>query len=328
MLLFTSLVILCASLVLREIRRGRGLRFRTLAVFLMFGAASGAALAGKHTSALAVIPAYLAVLMHIAFAHGGGSPEELRETRIRLGFHWLGSGLLGLSVFYILMPVWWCYPLHWLLLLCLSAACFLFGLPGTGGWTWIFRGIPIIAIAGISVAAPEAWAGTYRPILQIAQARAELTEVHETLGLELTTVSSRFGEMAAQLLYAKTQYYESLDWDGLEEEQTQIRIYEESHLDGRGGGTFWGIVVLTLAAGGLWAVLYRRHGWEAVILILWFAAPAAALLAVNTLAWQRYYIILIAPWSVLAGFAALPLAGLNIPGRIRAAIARLRENRP
>jgi hypothetical protein len=317
MLFFTPLVILCASFVIRELLRGRVRRFRILAVWLILGTASGAALAGKHTSALVIIPAYLAVFIQILYAPGEGSPEEMRKTRIRLVFQWLGSGLLGLSVFYILTPVWWCFPLHWLLLLCISAACFAFGLPGRGWRAWIFRSIPIVAAAWISLAAPEAWAATYQPILHIARARAQLTEVHETLGLELASGSSRFGEMEAQLLYAKTQYYECLEWDDLEQEQAQIRDYEDVLLDGRGGGTAWGTVGLALAAGGFWTVFRRRRPGEAVLLLVWFAVPAVILLAVNTLAWQRYYIILIAPWSVLAGFAALPLASLDVPGRIR-----------
>jgi 4-amino-4-deoxy-L-arabinose transferase-like glycosyltransferase len=325
MLLFTSLTVLCAAFVLRELHNGAARWRRTAAAFVLLGLASGAALASKHTSALAVAPAYLAVLIGILSAAAEGSPGQRRAARIRWFFTWLGSGLLGLAVFYILMPVWWCYPLHWLLLLCLSAACFLFGLPGGGRRAWILRAVPLAAAAGISLAVPDAVAGTYRPILQISRARAELTEIHEMLGPDLPSFASRIKEMADQLLFAKTQYYESLVWDNLEEEQSQIQAYEEAHLDGRGGGTAWGIVVSALAAGGLWAVVSRRRGWEAVLLLLWFAVPAATLLAVNTLAWQRYYLILIAPWSVLAGFAALPLGSLNAAGCIRAFFFRRRR---
>ncbi len=322
MLLFTALVILCALFVIRELRERAPRWYRLAGAHVLLGLASGFALAGKHTAALVVVPAYLAVLILTASAGVKGSPEEKRIARIRTGFQWLGSGLLGLSVFYILMPVWWCYPLHWLLLLCLAAVCFLFGLP-LGGWRgWILRAVPIAALAGISASVPRVWVGTYQPILLIAEEREELTRVHETLGMELPTVSSRIGEMADQLLFAKTQYYESLLWDGLEEEQSQIRIYEESHLDGRGGRTVWGIGVLALAFVGLWTALSRRRGGEAVLLLLWFIVPAVILLIINALAWQRYYLILIAPWSVLAGFAAMPPASPEAPGRVRNFLAR------
>lgn len=317
MLLFTALAILCALSVIREVRQRIPRWYRLAGAQALLGMAAGFALAGKHTSALVVAPAYLAVGILILTAGREGSPGEQRTARIRMCCQWLGSGLLGLSVFYILMPVWWCYPLHWLLLLCLSAACFLIGLP-LGGWRgWILRALPIAALAGATVSVPRVWAGTYQPILRIADERAELTRIHETLGMELPTVSSRIAEMAGQLLFAKTQYYESLLWDGLEEEQSQIRVYEESHLDGRGGGTAWGIIVLALAFVGLWTVLTRRRGGEAVLLLLWFGVPAVVLLIINTLAWQKYYLVLIAPWSVLAGLAAAPLTSPDAVGRIR-----------
>ena len=51
--------------------------------------------------------------------------------------------------------------------------------------------------------------------------------------------------MANQLLFAKTEY-----WAAFPESLAQIRFYEDNHLDGRHGGTVWGIVVLVLVAGG------------------------------------------------------------------------------
>jgi hypothetical protein len=50
---------------------------------------------------------------------------------------------------------------------------------------------------------------------------------------------------------------------------------------------------------------------------MWLVVPAVILLMTNPLAWQRYYIILIAPWSVLAGFAVVPLTSSGIHGSIR-----------
>jgi hypothetical protein len=141
----------------------------------------------------------------------------------------------------------------------------------------------------------------------------------------MSTAESRIGEMADQLLFAKTQYYESHLWDGLEEEQTQIRVYEDARLDGRGGGTVWGIVVLVLVLGGLWVALFRRRGWETLLLMLWLAVPAAILLLTNPLPFQRYYIVLIAPWSVLAGFSAVPITSPDFLGSVRKFLVRRRS---
>jgi len=322
MLLSTSLVVLCGLYVVRILREAASCSHRIAGGFALLGLASGFALASKHTSALIIVPVYLAGPILLFSSGKGLAPEERRHLRVRCVFGWLGSGLLGIAVFYLLMPVWWFYPLHWLILLCLSAACFAVCLLYPRRRAWMLGAVPLAVSVGISFFIPRAWAGIYQPIRIIAQTRAELIKVHETLGMELPTFASRIGELADQLLFAETQYYESLAWDGLEEEQLQIRIYEDSRLDGRGGGTAWGIVVSVLAVIGLWTLLLQRRGWEGFFLFLWLSAPAAILLMVNSLAWQRYYLILIAPWSVLAGFAAAPLTSPTFLGSIRRFLMR------
>ena len=80
--------------------------------------------------------------------------------------------------------------------------------------------------------------------------------------------------------------------------------------------------MLVLVVGGLWVTLVRRRGWETLFLMLWLAVPAAILLIVNSLPWQRYYIMLIAPWSVLAGFAAVPITSSDFLGSVRKFLVR------
>jgi 4-amino-4-deoxy-L-arabinose transferase-like glycosyltransferase len=317
LLLFTSLVVLGTLYILRLIREEK-LRWRRIILgYGLLGLASGLALASKHTSALVIAPAFFVIFILLWFAGRELEPREKTAVHFRLLFGLLGSGLLGLSVFYVLMPVWWLYRFHWIILLCLSAVCFTIGLPKPGWRIWITRTISIAGLLLITVFAPQTWNGIYQPIGIMLQIRADIMFAQQSLGRDMPTVESRIGEMADQLLFAKTQYYESHFWDGLEEEQTQIRVYEGSRLDGCGGGTVWGIVVLVLVVGGLWATLFRRCGWETLLLMLWLAVPAAILLITNPLPFQRYYIVLIAPWSVLAGFAAVPLTSSDFPGSIR-----------
>ncbi|MGD0806184.1 MAG: phospholipid carrier-dependent glycosyltransferase [Anaerolineales bacterium] len=317
LLLFTSLVVFGTLYILRLIREEKLRWRRIIPGFGLFGLASGLALASKHTSALVIAPAFFAIFILLWFAGGELESREKTAVHFRLLFGLLGSGLLGLSVFYILMPVWWLYPFNWLVLLCLSAVCFTIGLPKPGWGIWIARTISIAGVLLISVFAAQAWNGIYQPIGTMLQIRAEIMFAQQALGRDMSTAESRIGEMADQLLFAKTQYYESHTWDGLEEEQTQIRVYEDAHLDGRGGGMGWGIVVLVLVVGGLWVTLFRRRGWETLLLLSWLAVPAAILLLTNPLPFQRYYIVLIAPWSVLAGFAAVPFTTSDFLGSVR-----------
>jgi hypothetical protein len=235
----------------------------------------------------------------------------------RLLFGLFGSGLLGLSVFYIFSPVWWFFPFQWLILLCLSAICFTIAQSRPGWRIWIAPMISVMGLLLITAFIPRAWNGIYQPIRIMLQSRASMMYAQQTLEKDLPTFGFRVREMADQLLYAKTQYFETPFWDALEEEQMQIRVYEQKHLDGRGGGMVWGIVVLILAVVGLGVNLSRWRRWETLLLGLWLAVPAVILLITNPLAWQRYYIILIAPWSVLAGFAVVPLTASGITGNFR-----------
>jgi len=323
MLLFTSLVVYAGLLLAREMRSGAPRRGMILLGYCLLGVFSGCALASKHTSALILAPVFLALAFHIARSPGGERlPQENRATRLRLLAGLSGSGLLGLSVFYLLMPVWWSFPLHWLMLLALSAFCFSIMIAGAGWKGRILRALPAAAVIGLTLARPDAWISICQPVRIIIAERAALTRVHNSLGLDLPTFGSRLGEMADQMLSARTQYYESLVWDTLEAEQSQIRAYEAAFLDGRGGGMAWGVILAALAVIGSAALVWQRRGWEGLFLALWLGVPALGLLIVNTLAWQRYYLILIAPWSVLAGFAGVPLTSPELWKRVRTLVAK------
>jgi hypothetical protein len=168
----------------------------------------------------------------------------------------------------------------------------------------------------------RAWIGIYQPVPPIIRAREDLICALQPCGEDLPTLESRIREMVDQLLLAGTQYYESPAWAGLIEERSRIQLYETGHWDGRGGGIIWGIVLAVLIAIGLGVTLARWRRWETLLLGLWLAVPAAILLITNPLPFQRYYIVLIAPWSVLAGFAALPITSSDFLGSVRKFLMR------
>ena len=304
LLLFTSLVVLCTLYILRLMREGKPRWRRILLGYGLLGFASGLGLAGKQNSALIIVPAFLALFIFLWFAGRELEPREKKAARFHLLFGLVGSGLLAFSVFYILMPIWWLYPFNWLVLLCLSAVCFTIGLPKPGWWIWIARTISVAILLLITVFVPRGLSGIYRPIRMMVQARLNLISSAESPGQNLMTFDSRIVEMTDQLLFAKSGYT------------------DDYHLDGRNGGTVWGIVVLVLVAGGLWVTLAARRGWETLFLMLWLIVPAVILLITNSLPWPRYYIMLIAPWSVLAGFAAVPVTSSYSLGSVRKFLRR------
>jgi hypothetical protein len=318
MLLFTSLVVLCALYLVRAMRREnpnwRGINLGWIGL----GLAGGLAFACKHTSILVIAPVYIGIFILIWFTGRELESRPKAALHFRLVSGLLGSGALVLSVFYIFTPIWWFYRYHWLILLCLSTLAFLAGNANPGRWIKLFGIIPVVFLLVITLAFPQAWSGVFQPLQIIVEARSNaLRDGEEMAGRPLARVKTRIRVMAEQLLFAKAQYSEAYSWDGLAEKEAQIRIYEDARLDGRGGGPAWGVVMFLLIAGGFGGAFLRRREWEMMILFLWLVIPTVIILVTNPLIWQRYYLILIAPWSVLAGFAAVPLSSSEFRKRVR-----------
>jgi 4-amino-4-deoxy-L-arabinose transferase-like glycosyltransferase len=323
MLFFSSLVILLGLFMARELRATIPRWRRLMGGFVLLGFTCGFALASKHTSALIIVPVFLMLFLFCWVSRGRWLTEENGNVFLRLLAFWLGAGFLGLAVFYVLMPAWWSFGLHWLLLFSFSLLCFLLGLAGTGWKRQALRIVPILTVILITALAPRSWSGVYCPIQISLEAREVLTRELLSNGKVLPTTSARIHEMARQLLVADAQYYESYQWDNQPGEQDQIRIYENAWLDGRGGGKVWGTAMFLLIVGGVLVVLTIRRGWEAWFLLLWAAVPTGIILITNLLAWQRYYLVLIAPWSVLAGFGVMPLVSAEFRQSIRRFTAKI-----
>jgi hypothetical protein len=323
MLLFTALVVFCALDVIKAMNaenpRGRGLTLGWLGL----GLTGGLAFASKHTSILVIAPVYAGIFILLWFTGRGWEPRQRAALHFRLLSGLIGSGLLCLSIFYIFTPVWWFFEFHWLILLCLSTLGFLAGNAAPGRQIWIFGLVPVAMLLVITLMFPKAWSGVVQPLQISLQARSDaLRDREEEAGRPLARVKTRFRVMAEQLLFAKAQFSEAYSWDGMAEKEAQIRIYEDARLDGRSGGPVWGAVMFLLIAGGSWVAFLRRREWEICILLLWLVVPAAIILMTNPLIWQRYYLILIPPWSVLAGFAAVLLTSPEFWRPIRMGFAK------
>jgi hypothetical protein len=305
MLLFSSLTVVCAWYAVKEFLSAVPRWRRISLAYGLLGLTGGLAVAAKHTSVLVLGAMYLALF---ALLWKPGRELESRARwflRLHLLAGLLGSGLLSMAVFYLLNPVWWAYAGQWVILLCLSGLFFIAAFPVSGRWIWGARALSVAALAAATLIFPSGWTGIYQPIRFIVAARNELMRQYEGYGGALTTPASRLRELGDQLLTAQTQYYESYFWNFLGDEQSEIRTYEAAGLNGRGGGTVWGIFIFVLAAAGAIAVVFRRRRWETWIFLFWLVLSVGAILATNLIPWQRYYLILIPPWSVLGGFAAV-----------------------
>lgn len=263
------------------------------------GVAGGLALASKHSSFLVIAPSLLAVLfaplLHRGAPRDGGTQFDWRHICAATG-----SGVVVLLVFYLLMPAWW----SWARLAVLTGlAGFLLSL----GWEqnkWlvrVLRGLAVLSVAGVALLCPNV--------------SSELMELPRTvIGLRLAIIAAQARSVGAlhgieqrlvfllkQALLAQPQYFEVSAWGEIRPIAAQIANYERAGLAGRGGGPVWAGVLSTLLAAGIWALAIRRFEGRIFLVVVWLSLPAIALLASNTVPWQRYYLVLKQPLAVFCG---------------------------
>ncbi len=129
------------------------------------------------------------------------------------------------------------------------------------------------------------------------------------------SLADRISGFVTQTFGATPQYYEVPTWSGYIDDQ--IARYDGSWLAGRGGGWAWGLVIGALVVVGVVALWMYAARCVRAFVLAWGGCSALALLTLTPLEWQRYYLPLQLPLSVIAGAglalilrkAALPLIG-------------------
>lgn len=120
----------------------------------------------------------------------------------------------------------------------------------------------------------------------------------------------RLAGLFRQTFIVRPQYYEDPAWAGYI--ANQITTYEATRWKGIsvGGSTLGGLIVLTLTALGAWALARdaSRPIETRLVLGAWLLAVAGAIITLNPLEWQRYYIPLYPVVGILASLGILWLA--------------------
>ena len=278
---------------------------------IALGAASGLALAAKHSAAVVVAAVLLAGLA-APWLRGHSARHTLPVHFASLA----GVALIAVAVFTLLVPVWWSLP-RTLALTGLAALAFALRETRTRR-TWRLSATAAALIAGAWLARPALPAETLALSSGLLEARRSLIERQISTFAGDDSARRRVTLLLREAFVAGPQYFEDPAWARFPEIQAQIEAYERSPWRGRGGGLAWGIPLAALAASGGAAAWRRRRDPALVLLAAWLALPAFALLA-NPLPWQRYYLVLHAPLAVLAGLGAA--------GWLRAASASMRSSR-
>jgi 4-amino-4-deoxy-L-arabinose transferase-like glycosyltransferase len=116
-----------------------------------------------------------------------------------------------------------------------------------------------------------------------------------------TTIPQRIEGILTQPFIAAPVHYEASFWANAAPVTAQIQRYMNSPLSGLQFGFLIGIPLTILSGIGLLLTFRQRRLWG---LLVWTLITVASLL-VNPLPWQRYYLPLIPPMTILVGIGFL-----------------------
>jgi 4-amino-4-deoxy-L-arabinose transferase-like glycosyltransferase len=318
-LLFSTLLVILVAIQVIRVQARPAITWRRLgAWYLGLGAVSGFAVASKHSSATIIAAAFLTI---------GALPWlRMRENKafnkvfLRRHYFTLVAAVLVMALVAImLMPMWGSVP-EFIILLGLIVLTLMIGFERSKA----AQRALIAALVVTLVIFPMAWITIIAAPVGVTIARAYLMRGQAETNYHQDTVRERIENLIDQSFFAPTQYFENPIWANFEPIRVQIAAYENAHLDGRGGGVGWGLLLMALDGLGAWWLYVRRQQGINLLILGWLAIPAVSLL-ISPLAWQRYYILLIAPLSLVAGMGTLALLSLI---RSRTAIIRVRNAAP
>jgi 4-amino-4-deoxy-L-arabinose transferase-like glycosyltransferase len=302
-----GLMLLCTTLLAwvtwRAVRAQArpGAEESSAAWLLALAAVSGLALAAKHSTAVVIAAALLAVLCAPWLRRRAAGSRLPRGHLASL----VGVAFGALAVFSLLTPVWWSPP-RTLALAGLAGLAFGLRAAWRSRRAWLWRGTALTLIAAAWLARPELPRDAIVLPSQLLEARRHLLERQVASFAGDDSALRRVTTLLHEAFVAEPQYFEDPAWADVPEIQAQIEAYRASALSGRSGGLPWGVPLAALCAAGALAAWRRRREPEIVLLALWLALPALALLA-NPLPWQRYYLVIHPPLAVLVGLGAASL---------------------
>jgi hypothetical protein len=160
-------------------------------------------------------------------------------------------------------------------------------------------GVSALAAAVFFAANPAWWSAPFRVPEKVIEHRQILLE-RQVQGLGgYESASERLLGYGAWTFFSPPQYFEFPGWEGQIGEQ--IDAYDRSFFSGHSGDSVTAGVVILLVLVGI-ASLVRDWRRSSAWVLLWvFASLSLALIVLNPIPWQRYYLPLRPLLAILAG---------------------------
>lgn len=295
--LFLIITLYLASSVLKTLKSRR----LPISMYVFLGLASGLTLATKQDT----VPMLMAIYLALALA-----PVLRKETGqiILSNVFYLGaSTALAFASFLILMPIFWGW---WETAFVLAGfATLLFQIPA---WD-VSKAAKPLALAGcvliiwMTAVSPTLWYRFYIPFSKMTEVRKWTMErqVEYLISNNLfyfNTIENKASFFLASIMKSGATYMEvkAFDIDPINE---QIAIYETSYLEGRIETPIFDLLIAILFFIGAFA-LFRRWSLESLLIFSMLFITGVVLFILVPLPWQRYFLIMQIPYSLIAGAGA------------------------
>lgn len=291
---FLILTILVAAFILQGLQATK-MRWVQYAVL---GIASGLTLSAKQDTAPALVAIYLAIGL-TPFLHKAGLRFFLLNT-----LYLFAGTCIAYAFFLLFMPVFWGWWETSFLLIGFALVLFQMPLVKVDRLAIPLAVAGLLLIAGMSFHSPDLWRDIPTPVLAMLDTRkgvlaGQSAVVGEANQFEADSTKNRLGFLFENTVSSDVMYMETASFD-IPPYHELIDAYEGSGLGGRTGSLLLDGLILMVALAGGWALIKPFTGESFFILSLFFVT-AVLLYLLIPLSWQRYFLIMQIPYSLLIG---------------------------
>lgn len=269
--------------------------------YVLLGICSGLTLAAKQD----IVPMLAAVYLALALTPIW-KKEAIRIIVINFLYLSLATSL-AFAFFLAFMPVFWGW---WESVLALiGLVTMLFQLPV---WKIDQKAKPLalagcFLLIGMSIVSPTLWGKLLNPVTNMVETReamigGQLDDPGDKNLFNPNTAKKRLTFLLKTTLTSNVMYSEVSSFD-IPPFHKQIEAYEASRLSGRTGSPLADGLVVLLAVIGVWALL-RQFNAEGLLICSMLITTAVLLFVMVPLYWQRYFLIMQIPYSLIAGVGA------------------------
>lgn len=269
--------------------------------YAFLGLASGLTLAAKQDTAPMLVAIYLAF----------GLFPVWNKAAIRFfltnSLYLFAAACIAYAFFLLFMPVFWDWWETAFLLI--GFAFILFQLPNikSDRAAVLLTLAGFTLMAGMTIRSPALWRDIPTPVLAMLETRqgvvaGQTAFIGDANQFDAGTKRNRLGFLIENTISSDVMYMEAASF-AVPPFHEQILVYERSGLSGRTGSLLFDGIIAALAILGGWVLLKKFTG-EGFFIHLLFFVTAVLLFFLISLSWQRYFLIMQIPYSLLVGFGA------------------------